>query len=270
MVREDKAAVDLAVALGRRCDAAVDIIEVVFDADDADDTSTRLTDRFGQHDTTGVVASARVLVAAESVAGAIGAEVERRPDATVVIASHGRGRSAALLGSVTEEILDRIFGPVLVVGPRAEISDLTGPIIVTVDGSETSESVVPLAAAWGIELGTEPWIVEVSEADTGTNTDVQESAYPARLARSVSEQSGRSAQFEVLHGDNVHDEIARYATSMGAALIVTCTHGRTGMSRFVIGSTAAAIVRHAPCPVLLVRAPRLQAVEETSSSGTAV
>lgn len=263
-------AVDLAVALARRCDATVDIIEVVFDADDAHDASTRLTERAGQHDTTGVVASARVLVAAESVAGAIGAEVERRPDATVVIASHGRGRSAALLGSVTEEILERIFGPVLVVGPRAEIGDLTGPVVVTVDGSETSESVVPLAAAWGIELGAEPWIVEVSEADGGTSSDVQESAYPARLARRLSEQTGRSAQFEVLHGDHVHDEIARFATSLGAALIVTCTHGRTGMSRFVIGSTAAAIVRHAPCPVLLVRAPRLTATGEPAASGTAV
>lgn len=247
--------VDLAIALARRCDATVDIVQVVFDSDDADETSTALAERATQHDTTGVVASTRVLVAAEGVAGAIGDEVDRHPEATVVIASHGRGRSAALLGSVTEEILERIFGPVLVVGPRVEVRDLTGPIIVTIDGSEVSESVVPLAAAWGVELGAEPWIVAVTEPDAEVRPDVQESAYPARLARRLSEQSGHSAQFEVLHGSHVHEEIATFASSIGAALIVTCTHGRTGMSRFVIGSTAAAIVRHAPCPVLLVRAP---------------
>lgn len=38
-------------------------------------------------------------------------------------------------------------------------------------------------------------------------------------------------------------------------LIVTGTHGRTGVSRAVIGSTAERVVRHAPCSVLVVRPP---------------
>jgi len=117
--------------------------------------------------------------------------------------------------------------------------------------------VLPLAAAWGIELGSEPWIVEVADPDTEVSDDVNESAYPARLARKLAKESGHPAQFEVLHGEHVHDEIADFARSIDAAMIVASTRGRTGMSRFVIGSTAAAIVRHAPCPVLLVRPPHL-------------
>jgi nucleotide-binding universal stress UspA family protein len=250
-------AVDAAVGLARRTDASIDVIEVVFDDADIGDAMTRLAERIDQHDTSGVPVATHVLLAAESVAQAISDQVEQHPEATVVLASHGRGRSAALLGSVTEELLERIFGPVLVVGPRVHATDFTGPIIATVDGSEASESVLPLAAAWGIELGSEPWIVEVADPDVTTTGDVSEAAYPARLARQLANSSNHSVQFEVLRGEHIHDEVADFATSLAASTIVASTRGRTGMSRFVIGSTAAAIVRHAPCPVLLVRPPHL-------------
>ncbi len=250
-------AADVAVALARHGDATVDIIEVVFDHHDTQDAEARLAERLEQHDTAGVSVSTTVNVAAESVAQVIGNEVEQHPEVTVVLASHGRGRSAALLGSVTEELLERIFGPVLVVGPHVTNFTFEGPIIATVDGSAAAESVLPLAAAWGIELGVEPWIVEVTDPDTSVSADVSESAYPARLARQLARDSAHPVQFEVLHGEHVHDEVADFASSLDASLIVASTRGRTGMSRFVIGSTAAAIVRHAPCPVLLVRPPHL-------------
>jgi nucleotide-binding universal stress UspA family protein len=251
-------AADVAVALARRSSASIDVVEVVFDQHHADEATVQLAERLEQHDTSGVAVTARVLVAAESVAQVVGTEVEHHPATTVVLASHGRGRSAALLGSVTEELLGRIFGPVLVVGPHVTQSQLDGPIVVTVDGSAVSESALPLAAAWAIELGNEAWIVEVVAAETNLSGDVAESAYPARLAHELADKSGHPVQFEVLHGKHVHDQVADFASSIGASMIVASTRGRTGMSRFVVGSTAAAIVRHAPCPVLLVRPPHLQ------------
>ncbi|MFI5365581.1 MAG: universal stress protein [Candidatus Binatia bacterium] len=36
-------------------------------------------------------------------------------------------------------------------------------------------------------------------------------------------------------------------------LIVTATHGRTGLNHLVMGSVAEKIIRHAPCPVFVVR-----------------
>jgi nucleotide-binding universal stress UspA family protein len=254
-------AVDVAVGLARRTDASIDVIEVVFDQGDVAEATARVGERIDQHDTAGVTVATHVLMAAESVAEAIGNQVEQHPEVTVVLASHGRGRSAALLGSVTQELLERIFGPVLVVGPRVHTADFTGPIIATVDGSEASESVLPLAAAWGIELGAEPWIIEVADPDVTMSGDVGEASYPARLARKLTSSSKHPVQFEVLHGEHVHDEVADFAASLQASIIVASTRGRTGMSRFVIGSTASAIVRHAPCPVLLVRPPHLAPVQ---------
>ena len=51
------------------------------------------------------------------------------------------------------------------------------------------------------------------------------------------------------------DAIVKVAESEGADLIVMGTHGRTGLTRFLMGSVAEAVVRRAPCPVLTVRQP---------------
>ncbi len=40
-----------------------------------------------------------------------------------------------------------------------------------------------------------------------------------------------------------------------ADLLVVGSHGRTGLSRLVVGSVAMACVQHAPCPVVVVRTP---------------
>ena len=48
-------------------------------------------------------------------------------------------------------------------------------------------------------------------------------------------------------------EIVRVAEKETAELIVLGTHGRTGLSRILMGSVAEAVVRHAPCPVLIYR-----------------
>ena len=48
-------------------------------------------------------------------------------------------------------------------------------------------------------------------------------------------------------------EVVRLAGEEGAELIVMGTHGRTGLTRLLMGSVAEAIVRRAPCPVLVYR-----------------
>jgi nucleotide-binding universal stress UspA family protein len=49
-------------------------------------------------------------------------------------------------------------------------------------------------------------------------------------------------------------EITRYAREAGIDLIVVGTHGRTGVTRVILGSVAEAVVRLASCPVLTVPA----------------
>ena len=53
----------------------------------------------------------------------------------------------------------------------------------------------------------------------------------------------------------VSDAVNEQARAWGADLIVIGTHGRRGVGRFLLGSDAEQILRTAPVPVLLVRAP---------------
>lgn len=48
-------------------------------------------------------------------------------------------------------------------------------------------------------------------------------------------------------------EVVRIAENENAEMIIIGTHGRTGMTRLLMGSVAEAIVRRAPCPVLVYR-----------------
>jgi len=57
----------------------------------------------------------------------------------------------------------------------------------------------------------------------------------------------------LLVGAPVFDEICRLAQKLPADLIVTSTHGWTGLKHVFLGSTAERIVQHSPCPVLVSR-----------------
>ena len=61
-------------------------------------------------------------------------------------------------------------------------------------------------------------------------------------------------------------EICKLATEIEADLIVLTTHGYTGLKRVFLGSTAERVVRHAPCPVLVVREKEHELPEEIGAS----
>ena len=52
-----------------------------------------------------------------------------------------------------------------------------------------------------------------------------------------------------------HREIVRAVAQERIDLVVIATHGRSGFAHALLGSTAERVVRHAPCPVLVVRRP---------------
>jgi nucleotide-binding universal stress UspA family protein len=68
------------------------------------------------------------------------------------------------------------------------------------------------------------------------------------------ECSGLEVEEVIVHGDAAA-EIVRVAQEREVDLIVISSHGRTGWGRILFGSTAEAVVRHAPCPVLVVKPP---------------
>ncbi|HEX7495505.1 MAG TPA: universal stress protein, partial [Candidatus Limnocylindrales bacterium] len=64
--------------------------------------------------------------------------------------------------------------------------------------------------------------------------------------------AGVDATFLVWEGE-AGDAIVAAADAENADLIVVGSHGRSGVSRFLIGSVSDYVVRHAHCPVMVVR-----------------
>jgi universal stress protein A len=54
-------------------------------------------------------------------------------------------------------------------------------------------------------------------------------------------------------GTAAHQEIIEAAQESNSDLIVIGNHGRTGLKRLMMGGTTEKVVRHAPCPVLVIR-----------------
>lgn len=72
------------------------------------------------------------------------------------------------------------------------------------------------------------------------------------LADRLAKQSVQGVQIDVVFGEAGH-AVADYAAMHKADLVVLPSHGRTGISRVLIGSTAERIVRLCHCPVLVLR-----------------
>lgn len=250
-------AVDTAIALARRLDAVVHIVEVVFAERDSSSAHLALERGIESRTPTDVEIELDVKLGTDTVASAVEELVDANPGSVIVMASHGRGRSAALVGSVADDVLQRTFGPVVLVGPKATVGDFSGPVVVSVDGSKESEAALPLAASWAIELGTKPWVVNVIEPDVQPppGADFVDTVYTARLAHELEQSSGHGVEFEELHEGHPTTAVPNFAERLGASMIVASSHGRSGFSRLTMGSVTAGFVRHATCPVLVVRLP---------------
>ncbi len=91
------------------------------------------------------------------------------PDGMLCMATRGKGGiRAALLGSVSTEVVCRSTQPLVLVGPHCRTTLLPaerGRLLVCSDGSTLSDSIIPTAATWCDRLQLEPWLTEVVGPD---------------------------------------------------------------------------------------------------------
>lgn len=133
-------------------------------------------------------------------------------------------------------------------------------VVVPVDFSENSFAAVDTA----LDLVSDPShvrivyvlpAIEPAEPDvvwTTIDDDVRRSHAEQALAERLSDARYRGVQICIRFGD-AGREVAALAQEQHAELIVLSSHGRTGLSRLLIGSVAEKIVRLAHCPVLVLR-----------------
>jgi nucleotide-binding universal stress UspA family protein len=250
------AAAKMAAQVGGRVDALT-IADQPTDVAAVSEDLARTIERLGPQP----VEIRPLVLAGETLIGAITGHIEANPGSMVLMSSHGHGRSAAILGNTVDDLLRAMFGPVIVVGPEAGgcSGNLSGTYLVPLDGSPRAEGVIPIVAAWAVEFEGTPWMVEVIEADAANSEpEVVQSSYVSMRADVLAQRIKRDVEFEVLHGRHIGRSILDFAKSADASLIFMSTHGRTGLERLVTGSVAADVVRHATIPVVLFRPPDLK------------
>lgn len=141
-------------------------------------------------------------------------------------------------------------------------------ILVPIDLSETSVCALATAKALARRFGATIHIANVHESYYPGSffepqipfagvpltylENTRESAEGQLIALAGKHKLTGSCEVEV--GGPAFEGICRVAHKVGADLIVACTHGRSGVQRVLLGSTAERLVQHSPCPVLITRA----------------
>ena len=125
-------------------------------------------------------------------------------------------------------------------------------ILVATNLSEESYRALAYALLLAEHAGSEVHVVHVTDPEMEFLTPNE---LWHRLALETKRRCGRvltREECEICVGRTAK-EITAAAIELGADLIVTATHGHSGLKHFVLGSTAEKVLRHAPCPVLIVR-----------------
>jgi len=144
-------------------------------------------------------------------------------------------------------------------------------ILVAIDDSEFSKAAVQsvVTRTWppGTEVRTlhvvEPPSLLLGREMTGYDPEFEtvwkalrdQAKVLVTKANDVLRKSGLNATTVLIEGDP-KSQIIDVAKEWPADLIVLGSHGRKGLSRFLMGSVSEAVVRHAHCSVEIVRTPK--------------
>jgi nucleotide-binding universal stress UspA family protein len=192
----------------------------------------------------------------------------------IAMATHGRsGLNRWMLGSVAEKVLRGSTNPLLLIRAiehsKPDRTVFLKSLIVPLDGSELAESVFPTVAACAKNLDLavilfRSYIIPYAIYGYGNGyyaINVEQlTAEMADDARTYLEE--KVAEIKTLGVERVScvakeglsaDEIIKLAHETPDSLIAMCSHGRSGMKRWALGSVTETVVRHSDAPVLILR-----------------
>jgi nucleotide-binding universal stress UspA family protein len=193
----------------------------------------------------------------------------------IVMASHGLGALGRWrFGSVADRVARTSTVPVIIVRPEAERgleeAELQR-ILLLYDGSELAAAAIPFAEVLALRLGLPVTVVQAFDpaapvtAVAGGMAPVPPDVYNEAI--STLEQRAMSSAEEVvarLRERKIEAEVrvlvgpaaAALLTETGPAdLVVLTSHGRSGITRWLLGSVAEKLVRLSEAAVALVPAP---------------
>ena len=207
----------------------------------------------------------------ETPAGGIRRYADAIEADVVVMGTHGRrGLEQLFIGSVAAETLRQSGVPVLVVPERAERTapGPDAPVLVGVDFSDHTAPALDLARSFGEAYGAPIALAHVRDVPPDTVLSAPYRPHPTPEPYRSWEAAHEALEALLTDAERADEAVGRFAphgqpapglveiaTRETAGLVVVGTHGRTGWDRVRLGSVAEAVVRDAPCPVLVVPTP---------------
>ena len=191
--------------------------------------------------------------------------------AVVVVGNRGLGRvGGVLLGSVAFAVSAHANSPVVVVrGKSEQLPGPSRPIVVGIDGSESSNGALDRAADFAAETGAElrvaiaweappadPWsnayLVNTNAHEDAIREERQAATALAEQAadRVSSRQPGLVVQQLVQEGQPEH---VLAEASSDAGLVVVGARGRGDLASLLLGSVSRGVIHRSECPVEIVR-----------------
>lgn len=135
-------------------------------------------------------------------------------------------------------------------------------VIAATDFSKASERAVALAGKLAIQFGAPLSLLHVFEIVAHHRYQIPVTWMIDAIRKDIKQQlfqkvkdlenAGIEAQASLLENGVAPVEILKYLECHKGALVVMGTHARSGMERFLLGSTAEEVLRHAPCPAVTV------------------
>lgn len=277
-------ALPVAIALARRAGASLRLIHVyqplngypgeIPPLEDSGDIDTRdylwhYLESFAQKSRDAGVETRRDLLSGGAVAG-ITAALHSGGEDLIVMTTHGRGGLARTwLGSTADGLVRQARVPVLLLRPAGEGVDpqaepIWRRVLVPLDGSTLSERIMPPAVDLAKLLGARVTLTTVVHpAETAGAAQARESAERKQLridpAHGYLEDIACQIRGQVAIDTHVHEHgsaapgILAAAAEVGADLIAMATHGRSGLTRLLLGSVADKVLRATTLPILLHR-----------------
>ncbi len=197
----------------------------------------------------------------------------------IAMGSRGRGRiKRALMGSVSDSVVRHAHCPVLVARWRPLIFPVR--ILVATDGSEEATLAAKTAAELAQRGYSELHLVSIADANSSSYYYVQQTGLGDDLPQRAQdvlddcakkiEQSGGGVAGKHVRVSQRHpaDGIVQVAEETGADLVVMGSRGLGGIKRALMGSVSDSVVRHAHCPVLVVRKERPQTKLSSSEASS--
>ncbi len=189
----------------------------------------------------------------------------------IVMATHGRsGIQRWVLGSVTDKVLHGATNHLLLVRAsdqgKTEGDAPLKTVIVPLDGSPLAEQVLPCVVDLAKKMKLEVVLVRAYALPPAISAE-EYGVYSAELLDHLEAEAGdyleekvnKLKQQGIAHVGSVvktgygAEEIITLARNTPDNLVAMCTHGRSGLQRWVLGSVTDRVMRHSGDPVLIVR-----------------